>query len=180
MTFLSKMFLFIISYLPLFIIFIIIDFENISRIFPYLYFSHHYIIWFLIVVIILALFYILWLFYIFKRFLKDEDPWIIENIENSNHEILAYLFAYVIPFLWMPNEKKILITIILLLVSFTVFIKSDLIKYNFVLLLFWFDIIKIELNWGRKIFIFKKHSREIKKWDSIRYWKIANNLYLLK
>lgn len=177
MTFLSKIFLFIVSYLPLFIIFVIMDYQKFDFIFPYFYFSHNIIIWLLIILMLFSLFYIFVLFLIFKKYTEFHEPWIIDNIENSNHEILAYLFTYVIPFLWMPSEKKMLITIILLLVSFTVFIKSDLIKYNFVLLLLWFDILKINLVEWKTIFLLKKHSINLSKWKIIIYWEIAKDLY---
>jgi hypothetical protein len=103
----------------------------------------------------------------------------VESIENWNHEVLAYLFAYVIPFVSVSDSKKIYIISILMVVTFLIFNKSELLKYNVFLLLIGFDIVKVSFTDNSHIFLLKKSVSSIKKWDIINYGEISNNIYFL-
>lgn len=173
----SKIVMFISSYFPLFLIFLVLDFD-VSKDY---YFEYWILMWIMLWILIISLVLVWFLvYYVFDNILDFNIQNDIASIENSNHEILAYLFAYVIPFVSMGTEKKIIILSILMFVSFIVFLKSELIKYNIFLLLIWFDIIKVTLIDNRSIFLIKKTWKDINIWEKIVYWKIANNLYFLK
>ncbi len=176
MNIISKMIFFITSYFPLFIIFLIIDYNNDSS----WYFNNTYLSWALIIILIISIIILLIIINkVFSEIINFNCQNKIKTIHNNNNEILTYLFTYAIPFIWIETDKKILVVFVLLTVTFIVFIKSDLIKYNILLLILWFDIVKIEIIDWNEIYLIKK-SNVIIKWNIIEYWKITQNLYLLK
>lgn len=177
MNFFSKIILFITSYFPLFIIFWILNFDKNKD----YYFNYPILSWSMIIIVLLSLVLVFILMrFSFRRYIDFNIQNKIDMIENWNHEILAYLFTYVIPFISISDKKKIYILSILLLVTFIIYYKSELLKYNIFLLFLWYDIIKVTLDDNSSIFIIKKTNYVLKRWDMINYWKISENLYLLK
>jgi uncharacterized membrane protein YhaH (DUF805 family) len=176
MNFFSKTLLFITSYFPLFIIFAIINFDEKTE----YYFKFPIITWWMIIVVIIALILVTILMHIIlKRYTDFDLQNNIDTIENGNHEVLAYLFTYVIPFISVSDSKKIYIIAILMSITFIIFTKSELLKYNVFLLILGFDIIKVNLKTGESIFLLKKSPVTLSRMQKINYWKIAPNLYLL-
>ncbi len=104
----------------------------------------------------------------------------VVSIENSNHEVLAYLFAYVIPFISVADKKRLYVLSVLLLMTFVLFYKSEILKYNIYLLLLGYDIIKLELDDGSIKFFLKKTTLSIKRNDIVIYGEISRNLYLIE
>ncbi len=185
LSLLSKISLFITSYFPLFIIFIIIDLKNFSSFIPNFY--HNILTYLLIFLLIFSIIFVIILFKIMlpKYWNKINEVFfnkIKDNeflVKNNNHEVLTYLFTYLIPFLWIDDNKRLLITIILLWTVFIIYIKSDLFKYNIFLLIFWYDIIAMESN-NYIIYIIKKQYDNI-NYDNIirdRCLKISDEIYL--
>jgi len=183
MTFFAKFILFITGYLPLFLILLFLDFKWFSKGILFIDFYHTYLSYFLLVLVFISSFLLYFLFFfIFNKYTSFKHSSKVVTVENSNHEILSYLFAYAIPFLWLDGDQnRLSITFILLFVVFTIFVKSELLKYNFLLLVFNFDIVKISFVDWTECFLIKKHSVDIKKGASLIYWNIKNtNIYLLK
>lgn len=176
MNYISKILFFITSYSPLFLIFLVLDFNYDSD----YYFQHPFLSLSIIFITISSMLIVTWLiFYIFKDVVSFNQQGKVKKIDNTNDQILAYLFAYVIPFIWISTDKKLIVISILLIVTFMVFIKSELLKYNIFLLFLGFDITKVTTEDWVDFFLIKKSNTDIKN-KIIVYWEISKNLYLLK
>jgi len=116
----------------------------------------------------------------FKKIYKIETPWVVSDIDNSNHEILIYIFTFIIPFLSFEDDKQIVIMWILLTITYFIYIKSELIKYNILLLILWYDIVKVNLEDWRTFFLFKSTTEELDVWSLISFTKVSKKIYYLK
>lgn len=173
----SKTILFITSYFPLFLIFLVLDFNIDTKLFFNNLLLSYWLIAILLVSIIIWLLLIKW---VFEDLIDINKQVGVENIENNNSEILAYLFTYVIPFIGIESDKKIIVTLILLVVTFTVYVKSDLIKYNIFLLFMGYDIVKVTTVDKEEVYLLKHKTTKIEKWWIIKYGEICNWFFIIK
>lgn len=133
---LFKSFLFLLSYLPLFVIFAINNFDS-------------------------CLFYVFSLFSFFvacgffflfcsaKKYAEVKTV-SIERVSQENVRMLEYIFVYIIPFIGIDGIKELISFVIILIIVGNVYIKSDLIAINPVLSLIGYNIyrVKFRINGG--------------------------------
>ena len=94
LTVLTKILLFLTSYSPLAVIYLIIDFDGDAV----CYFSNP--VFSLLAVVILVLIF-LFTYFFFKHFnnSSDNENVVIINVSNMDGELLSYIFTYILPFL---------------------------------------------------------------------------------
>jgi hypothetical protein len=177
----SKVILFLNSYTPLGIMYLIGDYSDLK----YPFFTHPIfsaILSFCIVVLWIILFLFI------RHFKKAEDRQNVKtiNVRNLDNEILSYIFTYIIPFLSFPADKTIPMSLILLFVIGILYIKSDMIGINPILSICGYHLIKVEFTndtWEtskESIVISKIDYFTIKCSKKIKITKIHNEIYLLQ
>jgi len=158
MTFLGNLIMYITSFSPLFIILFLLSIKEINWIVP----TFYHPIFACIIVVFLVLCVILMLVILFAvKKLKNKQFLKIKSVKNDNSNLLLYLLNYMIPFLWIPADKFPYIITVMLTVSFVVFVKSDLKRYNFILLLFGYNIYECKVNVNNKEIIWYIISKKI-------------------
>ncbi|MCX6168658.1 MAG: hypothetical protein NTX65_04940 [Ignavibacteriales bacterium] len=182
LTLLSRLILFLTSYIPLGIIFLIIDFRELI----YPFFKNPFISFSLIVFTCILIVLLLTFLKYFKNKSSPIESMKIINVQNMDGEILAYIFTYILPFLGFPTEKQFPISLFLLIVIGILYIKSDMIGINPILAFFGFHILKVEWTkdgWKKSkevVLISKEDYFILKHSEIISTIQIEKNLYLLK
>ncbi|RLL83312.1 hypothetical protein CN13_00685 [Petrotoga sp. HKA.pet.4.5] len=133
---LFKSFLFLLSYLPLFVIFAINNFGNVL----FLFFSV-----FSIVVFVGSL-----ILFISAKTNAEEKFIKFEKVESQNVRLLDYIFVYILPFINMGGIKELISFAIIVFIVGNIYVKTDLIAINPVLSLFGYSIYKVCLMDGRE------------------------------
>ncbi|HBT50502.1 MAG TPA: hypothetical protein DEA49_00065, partial [Petrotoga sp.] len=113
---LFKSFLFLLSYLPLFIIFAINNFGN----FLFLFFSIFSIFVFVVSSV---------LFLSAKK--NSEEKCIpFEKVESENVRLLDYIFVYILPFISFGGIKELISFALIVFIVGNIYVKTDLIAIN--------------------------------------------------
>ena len=177
----SKIILFLSAYTPLGVIYLISDYEE----FKYPFFKHGS---FSLTLLGLMIFILLMLYWLIAYFDKKENGELMKltKVSNMNSEILSYIFSYLLPFLDFPEERRLIITLFLLVIVGILYTKSDMICINPVLSIFGYNIIKVE--WTKDGFPASKEAMviskldyfEIKERDILKATQLHNELYLIK
>lgn len=158
--------LFIVSYIPLFVILLIKNTDN------------HFIVGSMLAIIIVPSVILFLMFRSIKKI--SGDYFIIESIENVNKIGLEYFVAYIIPFL--NFNLGLLYDAISLLILFGfmcfMYIKSDLIYMNPVLNIIGYNIFKIISEKKELMIITKKKRNELN--NSEELIELGNNVLLGK
>lgn len=129
---LFKSFLFLLSYLPLFVIFAINNFGS----FLFVVFS------------VFSLFVVCGFVVLFssaKRYAQVKFV-SIERVSQENVRMLEYIFVYIIPFIGINGVRELISVGIILVIVGNVYVKSELIVINPVLSLFGYNIYKIKFS----------------------------------
>jgi len=130
---LFKSFLFLLSYLPLFVIFAINNFGS----FLFVVFSAFSLF---------IVFGFVVLFSSAKRYAEIKTV-SIERVSQENVRMLEYIFVYIIPFIGINGVRELISVGIILVIVGNVYVKSDeLIVINPVLSLFGYNIYKIKFS----------------------------------
>ena len=181
LTFLTKIFLFLTSYSPLVIIYLIVDFDSEEI----CYFTHPILSLSAIILIILLLLFTYFFFRHFNNSQDNENVSII-NVSNMDGELLSYIFTYILPFLGFPEDKKLIVSLFILTMIGFIYIRSNMIGINPIIGLFGYHIIKIEYKkdeWQKNkigIFISKFSYEELVNEKKIKITEINQGIYLLK
>ena len=133
---LFKSFLFLLSYLPLFVIFAINNFGNVL----FLFFSIFSIFVFVVSLVL----------FISAKNNAEEKFIKFEKVESQNVRLLDYIFAYILPFINMGGIKELISFTIIVFIVGNIYVKTDLIVINPVLSLFGYSIYKVYLMDGRE------------------------------
>ena len=182
LTFLSKLILFLTSYVPLGIICLIIDFDKLK----YPFFVHStYSLVLLVLIILLPIS----LFSMIRHFKKRAVGWEgmkIVSVQNMDSELLSYIFTYILPFLGFPEERRIIVILFLLLIIGILYVRSDMIGINPILALLGYHIVRVEWkkdDWAstkEATVLSKMDYFSIKHTDIINAIQIQNELHLLR
>jgi len=126
---LFKSFLFLLSYLPLFVIFAINNFGN----WLFLFFS------------IFSIFVFLVSSVLFRSAKNNSETKFIpfEKVESQNVRLLDYIFVYILPFINLSGLKELISFAIIVFIVGNIYVKTDLIAINPVLSLFGYSIYKV-------------------------------------
>lgn len=125
--------MFLLSYLPLFIIYAI---NNIIV-------GNYIVSWIFVLVIIVVCLLSLLLFRAVKRKGRKRKINIL-RYQTVNHRLIEYIFVYIFPFLGSFGGIELISFLILFVVIGSIYIKSDLIAINPILSLFGYSIYDIE------------------------------------
>ncbi|MBU1598430.1 MAG: hypothetical protein KKE98_08365 [Nanoarchaeota archaeon] len=139
-----KIFLFLSSYAPLFLILGIKNYFSIPLV---------------IIMIALILISLLFLVYVTKKASKmSGDYKSIVDAKDKSHQYLEYIIAYIIPFLgFNPNNVADMIALIIVFIIIGIlYIRSDLIYMNPVLNFLGYKMFKVTLAEGNLMVISKK------------------------
>ncbi|PNR95153.1 hypothetical protein [Petrotoga olearia] len=128
---LFKSFLFLLSYLPLFVIFAINNFGNVL----FLFFSIFSIFVFAVSLVL----------FISAKTNAEEKFIKFEKVESQNVRLLDYIFVYILPFINMGGIKELISFAIIVFIVGNIYVKTDLIVINPVLALFGYSIYKVYL-----------------------------------
>jgi len=159
------------------------DFNRISSKFPFLNFKTP-----LSCIFILFSFSIIPLYLFVEYFKKTPDASnvIPKSIEKMDSEIVSYLVTYILPFLSLPDERKIWIILIFLLVVGILYMKSDMIAINPIFMLMGYHIVSITFikkEWSTEkhgILISKLMPYELKNKSKIKITNVHGDIYFLK
>jgi hypothetical protein len=160
-----KIFLFLSSYIPLFIILGIKNFSNILFV---------YIDGGIILISIMFLIYVL-----FKSSRMNGEYKEITNVQDNSNKFIEYILAYIIPFLGFNLSAfvdVISVSIIFVMVG-VLYIRSDLIYMNPMLNLFGYNLYKVNFENKEFMIITKKEVVENQK---IKIFKIAKRVGVAK
>jgi len=186
--------MFISSYSPLSLIFLVIDFRavditSLSSFFNSLFY-HPSISLLLLFGTLISCIVIALLLRYYKNDSTDVKQISNLRITSMDNEVLSYIFSYVLPFLSFPAERRILIIGILLLFVCVIYIKSNLIMINPFISLIGYHIFQVEYenmevmgkaDRGTIILISNKDRYNLSR-DSqhIKVCRISNDLFILK
>ncbi|MGE4456613.1 MAG: hypothetical protein AB7E13_06740 [Arcobacteraceae bacterium] len=177
----TKIFLFLTSYSPLAIIYLIVDFDSEEV----CYFTNP--IWSLsAIVLIILLFIFTYLFFRHFNNSQDNENVSIVSVSNMDGELLSYIFTYILPFLGFPEDKKLIVSLFILVMIGFIYIRSNMIGINPIIGLFGYHIVKIEYRkdgWSKNkigIFISKLSYEELVNEKKIKATEINQGIYLLK
>lgn len=161
-----KILLFLVSYIPLFIILLIKNNDN------------DIIVYSILILVFVPLVLIYFMYNSVKNISGDYVK--IDKIENVNRISLEYFVAYIIPFLdFKLNEiPDALSLIILLLFMCFIYVKSDLLYLNPILNILGFNVFKIISEKRELMIITKKNIGELK--DSEEIIPLSNDVLLGK
>jgi len=180
LTSFARLLLFISSYIPLSLIFIVIDFKSLS--FPF--FKHSLLVLSLIIISIISLLALL-------EILKDKSSdssaltYKIVSRDNLDSEVLSYIFTYILPFLGFPEEKAFIIIPLVLITFGILYLHSNMIGINPMLSLFGYHLVKIEFskdgcsNIKDGYMITKISPSDLNKETTINVSIIHENIYLI-
>ena len=161
-----KILLFLVSYIPLFIILLIKNNDNDVLVYS---------------ILILVFVPLVLIYFMYKSVKNISGDYVkIDKIENVNRISLEYFVAYIIPFLdFKLNEiPDALSLIILLLFMCFIYVKSDLLYLNPILNILGFNVFKIISEKRELMIITKKNIGELK--DSEEIIPLSNDVLLGK
>ncbi|MFJ5788895.1 hypothetical protein ACIP9G_02310 [Lysinibacillus sp. NPDC093197] len=178
MTNLFKLFLFISSYSPLYLIVAL-------SIYPYDRFSINSIIQdkvtLTVYIILIVLFILSFLPILYIKKCELNSTIVGERVSKKNEEILSYLVTYIVPLLAIDiTEKSTLVTngILFMLIGY-LYVKSNLIHVNITFLLFGWNTYEDELG---RVLISKENPDYFNRMKisghNLHVRKLANNIYL--
>lgn len=156
-----KIFLFLSSYIPLFLVLAIKNYTNPHAV---------------MAMSILILVPFLFLIYTFHKASRMSGEYVeITSIENRSNQFLEYIIAYIIPFLGFNlNSVPDLISVLIIFIMIGVlYIKSDLIYMNPILNLLNYTLYKVNTK-NRELMIISKN--EIDKTKKVRVYLISKNV----
>jgi hypothetical protein len=120
-------------------------------------------------------------FILYKIILKSAATkiTITKKIED-NEEHLSYLVTYILPFtgLNFSTLQSIVATIVLFSVLGSIYIRTNLILTNPTLILFGFIISKVETTDGKNVFLI--HKKTIKEKENCNCVQLTGKIYILK
>lgn len=160
-----RIILFLLSYLPLFIIFFI---NSINSLFSFI---------FLLILVFISVSSFLY----FKSAIKNSNKEyaIINNFENKNEMMIEYIFLYIIPFMDIESTNQFISFLVIFFIVGSIYVKSDLIVINPILSLFGYNIYKTKISFKGKslnnktcYLITKEISEEMK------VGKLSNSIYI--
>ncbi len=181
----SKIILFLTSYIPLGIILLIIDFDK----FTYPFFQNE--IYAFVIIILIILLPIL-LFFFLNHFKHRTSGWEkvkVKSVENMDSAILSYIFTYILPFLSFPEERRIVVIVFMLIIIGILYTRSDMLGINPLLAVWGYHIVKIvwkKDDWpqSKEAILISKHDyyyiKQVKQSEIINVFQLQNELYLLK
>ncbi|MGE7843796.1 hypothetical protein ACQKNX_23815 [Lysinibacillus sp. NPDC093712] len=178
MTNLFKLFLFISSYSPLYLIVAL-------SIYPYDGFNINSIIQnkvtLTVYIILMVLFILSFLPILYIKKCELNSTIVGERVSRKNEEILSYLVTYIVPLLAIDiTEKSTLVTngILFMLIGY-LYVKSNLIHVNITFLLFGWNTYEDELG---RVIISKENPDYFNRikisGNNLHVRKLANNIYL--
>lgn len=188
---LARVSLFLVSYLPLFLIMI---FQQIYKNADYLHFGGFNklalitfgqkfgaALFIAIVAILSALSLYVLLSDLSERAVDSGEVYRVVEVENKNSESIAYLFTYIIPFIFQDiSDLAQLIPIMTLMwVTYTIYVNSSMILIN-PALSFWYSLYQVELtNGGSKNTksIVLTRERFMEEGDTLKIRAIAHKIY---
>lgn len=159
-----KVFLFLSSYAPLFVILAIKNYSNENLVFAML-------------VLILIPNFIL-VFIIKKATTMSGDYYVITELENKSDQFLEYIIAYIIPFLGFNFDllsDLIVVSMLFALMGF-LYIKNDLVYMNPTMNLMGYSLYRIRSDKKTIMIISKKDINE----DKVRGYEITKNVGVVK
>ncbi|WP_025857091.1 hypothetical protein [Pseudomonas sp. CHM02] len=191
LTRLGRLTLFLVSYIPLFLIIIFQQFYKNSDYISFGGFNSDAWMNFakkfgvattLIIISILAVVFLMVLLKnLGDRAEESGEISKVVDVENKNSESIAYLFTYIIPFVFQdPADPAQLIPIVTLMcVTYTIYVNSSMILIN-PTLSFWYSLYHVEVESlagvKRKIIILTKE-KFMEEGDLLKMKRIAHRLY---
>jgi len=160
----SKIMLFLTSYIPFYLMYWVIDFKEINKTFPFIHFNS--ILSWVFLLFSASLFY---LFYMLKYFNNTTDKISVKiiSITTIDKEITSYLVTYILPLLSFDQGRNIVLLLILMAFICVLYIKTDMFAINPILMLLGYHITEMEFqndNWKNfksGVFITKKTVHEL-------------------
>lgn len=115
-----------------------------------------------------------------RRATESGDTFKVSDVENKNSEAIAYLFTYIIPFVFqdLSDISQLIPIIALMSVTYAIYSNSSMMLIN-PTLSFWYSLYQIEYqdNAGKtKKTIVLTQERFLEEGDTIRLKKIAHKL----
>ncbi|MDI3270839.1 hypothetical protein [Pseudomonas sp. AL03] len=191
LTRLGKLTLFLVSYIPLFLIIIFQQFYKNSDYLSFGGFNSDAWMNFakkfgvattLIIISVLAVIFLMILLQnLLERAEESGEISKVVDVENKNSESIAYLFTYIIPFVFQdPADPAQLIPIITLMcVTYTIYVNSSMILIN-PTLSFWYSLYHVEvenLAGAKKKIIILTKEKFMEEGDLLKMKRIAHRLY---
>lgn len=179
MTLLYKIMMFISSYIPLYIIFLVQEFDFDKFFKNEVCYLQQYIKTPIVYIMIILIIISFMAFFILINLNPNDKIKKVCQIENISYETLSYLVTYVIPILNFDKNSinSIIINIILFLIYGMFYIKAEILHINPIFMLFGYKIYKINSN---DYIISKFGFDDFKKNTNIDVFKISNNVYFKK
>jgi hypothetical protein len=193
LTRLARLTLFLVSYIPLFLIMI---FQQLYKNSEYLHFGGlnkaallifvknfgvTTVLVFISVTSLIAL--LLLLRNLTERANESGETTKITEVENKNSECIAYLFTYIIPFVFQDSSdpSQLVPIITLMVVTYTIYVNSSMILIN-PTLSFWYSLYHVEIEAGtnKKKVIILTGERFMEEGDIVKIKRIAHKLYFGK
>lgn len=150
-----KVLLFLVSYLPLFLILLVKNWDN------------NYFVGFMAILIAIPLFF---LFILFRMSSSTSWDWVnIDKVDGINRIGLEYFVTYIIPFLdfQLGIFSDVLSLVILFSIMCFMYIKSDLIYMNPVLNMIGFNIYKLTSDGKEKVLITRKKKDQLQSAEEL-------------
>ncbi|SFE34058.1 hypothetical protein SAMN05216238_11332 [Lentibacillus persicus] len=167
-----KTFLFISSFLPLYVI-LIVKFYDFDKSIRYNLLANQVAFIILLLLIIIS---IITFLYFYSCELNHEESFY--GIENKNSEILTYFVTYIVPLttLNVNNINSILVNILLFIVIGIFYVKSNLFYLNVLFTLSGFNVYTDNDN---KIIISKKSADKINNRRFVKVKKVGHKIYII-
>lgn len=188
---LARVALFLVSYIPLFLIMI---FQQILKNADYLHFggfNSQSIFTFVqkfgfsTALIVITSLSALSLYFLLgdlrDRATESGEAYRVVDVENKNSESIAYLFTYIIPFVFqdVSDLSQLIPIITLMCVTYTIYVNSSMILINPALSL-WYSLYQVELTDGgkknKKAVVLTKE-RFMEEGDTLKIKAIAHKIY---
>ena len=160
-----KIFLFLSSYIPLFIV---LALKN---------YNHSYFITTMIITILVSISFLFYIIY--KSSKMNGEYYEIKSIEDKSNQFLEYIIAYIFPFLGFNLEcivDIISLAIIFLMIG-ALYIRSDMIYMNPILNFMNYNLYKVKCDDKELMIITKK---EIREGEKIRIFNISKKVGVAK
>lgn len=129
LPFFIKLILFLVSYVPLFVIFLIIDFSS----WEYPFFEHGINSFVAILSVIILCVFSISVFRFFEHKGKAGNEVVKMSVKSAkplDKEVLSYIVTYMIPFLSLPEKNKFAVEMFMMAVICTLYINSNMLGIN--------------------------------------------------